>query len=114
MSGDSITQWAQACVDADELVGETTLHLNSRISSEYLRQSHAWYCRQQSLRPANKEVFGEACTAMFGRRQRLPAPMKGKPQPWGYDVPTGDAWQEQIEKRLGIAAEHRRKEQSDD
>jgi hypothetical protein len=109
MSGDSITQWAQACVAADQLVGESTIDLGQRISSEALRQSHAWYCKQQSLRPANEEVFGGACTAMFGRRQRLPAQMAGKPRPWGYDVPTGDAWQEKIDERLGIAAKYWKK-----
>jgi hypothetical protein len=60
MSGDSITQWARACVEADLLRGQGScgISLGQRIQSEDLRQSHAWYCKQQSLRPANEVVFG--------------------------------------------------------
>ena len=105
MSGDSISQWAQACVDADLVVGDAgkTLHLSNRISSENLRQSHAWYCKQHGLRAANMEVFGTACAAMFGPKKRMSAKQaKGEPRPWGYEVPDGDTWQKKIDERLGI------------
>jgi hypothetical protein len=105
MSGDCISQWAQECVNADELVGEPakTIALNNRISSDSLRQSHAWYCKQHGLRAANEEVFGTACTAMFGPKKRLSAKQaEGKPRPWGYEVPDGDTWQKKIDERLGI------------
>src|SRR4029078_7162091 len=105
MSADSVTQWAQACVEADELGGEPLkgIALNNRISSENLRQSHAWYCKQHGLRAANGEVFGLACASMFGPRKRMSAKeAEGKRRPWGYEVPDGDTWQKKIDERLGI------------
>jgi hypothetical protein len=82
-SGDCIDRWAQACVYADKLLDEKhVMPLNQRFSSEQLRQSLAWYCKQQSLHPANDEVFGGACTQMFGRRQRIPAQTEGGVRPW--------------------------------
>jgi hypothetical protein len=104
MSADSVCQWAQACVNADELVNENPgWHLGTNYESKILRKSHAWYCKQHGLRSVNEEVFGEACTAMFGLRRRFPATNANKLRPWGYDVPEGDAWQEKIDERLGIA-----------
>jgi hypothetical protein len=103
MSADSVTHWAQACVEADEVVGDDALPLGERIRSEDLRQSHAWYCKQHGLRAANAEVFGTACTAMFGPKKRISAKQaEGKSRPWGYDVPDGDTWQKKIDERLGI------------
>jgi hypothetical protein len=115
MSGDSVSQWSQACINADAIAGGQWMPaLGKRISSEELRDSYAYYCRKQGLRPANEEVFGKACTQMFGQRVRLPAREQwshslGKNvvdeksrRPWGYDVPDGDEWQEKLDARLGI------------
>jgi hypothetical protein len=108
MSADSIIQWAQACVNADELVGEAACYLKNPtssepnlINSEHLRKSHAWYCKQQGVRAANEKVFGEACTAMFGPVKRISTP-NGKSRPRACDVPDGDTWQKKIDERLGI------------
>ena len=101
MSGDSISQWSQACINADAVVGGPLSHdLGKRISSQDLRDAYATYCKQHSLRPANEEVFGRACKQMFGPRTRLPLGSTGR-RPWGYDVPDGDKWQERLDARLG-------------
>lgn len=54
------------------------------------------------MHAVNVEIFGKACTDMFGPRKRLPALPGSKQRPWGYDVPTGDPWQAKIDTRLGI------------
>ncbi len=80
MSGDSITQWSQACVEADVIVGDAPhatpreCPLESRVPTEVLRQAYTAYCKQQGLRAANHEVFGAACVQMFGPRKRLSLP----------------------------------------
>ena len=76
MSSDSVSQWSQACVEADAIIGDArhgvVRHdLGERIASEDLRQAYAAFCRQHGLRPANQEVFGTACVGMFGPRKRL-------------------------------------------
>ena len=77
MSGDSVSQWAQACVVADAVIGVQgplrTLDLGQMIASEHLRAAYAGYCRQQGLRPIGESAFGKACVEMFGPRKRLPA-----------------------------------------
>jgi hypothetical protein len=117
MSGDSISQWSQACINADAVVCASRYlshDLGKRISSEDLRDAYAGYCKQHSLRSVNEEVFGRACKQMFGPRGRVSttslavhAPMgaanpNSQRRPWGYDVPDGDKWQEQLDARLGI------------
>jgi hypothetical protein len=119
MSADSFSEWSQACVDADEIVGDTGLYagsidLGQRISSQNLRERYAGYCKQHSLRPLNNDAFSKACAEMFGPRTRLPAEnvtvdsestgvvQEKKRRPWGYEVPSGDEWQEMIDARLGI------------
>ena len=111
MSGDSISQWSQACINADAVAGDLAQHeLGRRISSNDLRAAYSGYCRQHSLRPVNEEFFGKACTQMFGPRTRLSAASSQRGllgssthrRPWGYDVPDGDKWQEQLDARLGI------------
>jgi hypothetical protein len=99
MSGDSVSQWAQACIYADAING---FDLGLRISLETLRGAYTVYCKQHSLHAGNVEIFGKACTDMFGPRKRLPAVPGSKQRPWGYDVPTGDQWQAKIDTRLGI------------
>jgi hypothetical protein len=114
MSGDSVSQWSQACIDADEIIGaerapygpETTLDLGAAHSTPLLRKSYTGFCRQNSLRPVSIEGFGRACVAMFGPRERLSAQDNStgtsKSRPWGYHIPEGDKWQEKVDERLGI------------
>ena len=104
MSGDSVSQWSQACINADAIVGDPqggSHDLGRRISSKSLRDAYGGYCRQHGLRPANEEVFGKACTQMFGPRTRVPSSNTQR-RPWGYDVPDGDKWQGELDARLGI------------
>jgi hypothetical protein len=66
MSGDSVVQWSQACVNADAIVGaHWSLDLGKRISSKELKDAYAGYCRQHGLRPVNEEVFGNTSTPWF-------------------------------------------------
>jgi hypothetical protein len=105
MSGDSVSQWAQACVNADAIIGgdfRTSTDLGQRIATEELREAYTGYCRQRGTRAANEDVFGKACADMFGPRKRMATVPNGKRRPWGYDVPEGDSWQEKIDARLGI------------
>jgi len=113
MSSDSVSQWAQACIDADAIVGalrgpygiDETQDLGSRISLATLYEAYKGYCKHHPVDPVS---FGRACTAMFGDRKRLNANKqssgtgKRKRRPWGYDVPTGKKWQERLDARLGI------------
>ena len=76
MSGDSVSQWSQACVEADAIIGdprhgEPQHDLGKRIASEDLREAYTGFCKQHGVRAANQEVFGKACVEMFGPRQRL-------------------------------------------
>jgi hypothetical protein len=104
MSGDSISQWSQACINADSIIVAPYgggFDLGTRISSPTLKECYAAYCKQHGLRPVNETAFGKACTQMFGHRERVPS-TNSKRRPWGYDVPDGDKWQEQVDGRLGI------------
>jgi hypothetical protein len=114
MSSDSVSQWSQACIEADAVVGagrgvygvETTLDLGTPISSLALSEAYTGYCKQNSLRALNTAAFGKACIDMFGPRKRLRVLQNvagnGKRRPWGYYVPTGNKWQEKVDARLGI------------
>jgi hypothetical protein len=114
MSGDSVSQWSQACIEADAVIGtgkgsygaDTTHDLGQAIATDALRDAYTGFCRQNGLRPVSTDGFGRACTEMFGRRKRLPsAPSptgKGKRRPWGYHVPKGNKWLEKVDARLGI------------
>jgi hypothetical protein len=112
MSADSVSQWAQACIDADEVIGappgphgHIVRHsLGGPLSSEALREAYTGFCRQSGLRPVGPEGFGKACAEMFGPRARLPAQSTSGStnRPWGYHVPTGTNWQRKLDARLGI------------
>jgi hypothetical protein len=115
MSGDSVSQWSQACIDADAIIGagrgsygmEMTLDLGTPISSEALREAYTGFCKQNSLRSLSTEGFGKACADMFGPRRRLRSLQNNasgnvKRRPWGYHVPKGNKWQEKVNDRLGI------------
>lgn len=63
-SADSISQWAQACIEADAVVGARThTPLNTLQSTNILYQAYKASCRSH---PANTNVFGKALTQMFG------------------------------------------------
>ncbi|MDE2284569.1 MAG: hypothetical protein KGK33_08150 [Hyphomicrobiales bacterium] len=115
LSGDSVSQWAQACIEGDAVIGAgrgphgigTTPDLGTPISSEALREAYTGFCKQNSLRALSTVGFGKACAEMFGPRRRLPAPKNTigsnwKSRPWAYDVPTGVKWQGKLDDRLGI------------
>ena len=115
MSGDSVSQWSQACIEADAIIGaergphgiETTLDLGTPISAKALRDAYNGFCKQNSVRQVSQEAFGKACTDMFGPRSRLRALQtnttgNSKRRPWGYHVPKGNKWQEKVDARLGI------------
>ena len=112
MSADSITQWAQACID-DEAITGMGYPLGRAINIVTLQNSYMEFCRRMQLHPANLvNGFGKACAVMFGPRRRLTAQeatalgillATGKRPPWGYDVPDAAAWQQKIdEDRIGI------------
>lgn len=115
MSSDSVSQWAQACIEADEIVGmpptqhglQLTLDFGTAHSTKTLHDAYRGYCKQSGLRPMSQEAFGKACTEMFGPRKRLKALASNgvgnsKRRPWGYHVPKGKKWQEEVDARLGI------------
>ena len=114
MSGDSVSQWSQACINADAIIGagrgphgaEVSHDLGTRISVEVLREAYTGFCRQNSLRPLGTDGFGKACAEMFGPRKHLPALENAKGnrsrRPWGYHLPGGIEWQEKADARLGI------------
>jgi hypothetical protein len=110
MSGDSVSQWAEACIIADAITGaergpwaDTTHNLGKAISCDALYGAYKGFCKGQHY--VNPVTFGKACADMFGPRKRLQAlrtvPGNGK-RPWGYHVPTGKKWQEKLDARLGI------------
>jgi hypothetical protein len=113
MSADSVSEWAQACIEADAIIGAKgsygprTHDLGTRISTDDLREAYSGYCKQHGLHAVSVETFGKACVEMFGPRQRLKAQQdhfghKSSRRPWGYDVPDGNTWQGKLDARLGI------------
>ena len=65
MSGDSVSQWSQSCIDADAFIGAShgmaSHDLGTRIASEALREAYTGYCKQHGLRAVNVEAFGKTC-----------------------------------------------------
>jgi hypothetical protein len=104
MNGDSISQWAQGCIDAGVIRGPTGLsgNLGTRVANEHLKESYIAFCKQQGVPPENSDTFGKACTRMFGPKQRLPLKESNGRRPPAYDVPTAEAWQGRLDARFGI------------
>jgi hypothetical protein len=104
MSGDSVSQWSQACIIADAIASDlgAYLDLGTLISFADLLNAYAGFCKKTGQRPVGPEVFGKACTDMFGPRRRLPAAAGNGKRPWGYNVPTASNWQQEVNKRLGV------------
>ena len=104
MSADTVSEWAQACIDADAIVGHPKLgdfDLGKPHPTENLRQAYTGFCKEQGLRPVNGQYFGAACTQMFGPRTKVSMP-NSKRRPNGYHVPDGSTWQGKVDARLGI------------
>jgi Family of unknown function (DUF5906) len=101
-SGDSISQWAQGCIDADCVATKAfTLPLNSQMQTDQLYESYSVDCRGHR---ASASIFGRALTELFGPPIRGPRVMNGSsPQrPRLYNVPDANTWQAALDKRLGI------------
>jgi len=111
MSGDSVSQWSQACIIADAIIGldqggyDAPHDLGVPISFSALLRAYSGFCKQNGQRTLSPEVFGKACADMFGPRKRLPALSIAGPakrRPWGYNVPNGTKWQKKLDARLGV------------
>jgi Family of unknown function (DUF5906) len=106
MSADSVSEWAQACIEAERVIGGRLYwpepDLGQHVSSDVLRQNYADFCKQHGLRAVTGQNFGRACTQMFGARTRTSSPNSAGKRPWGYDVPDGATWQGKLDARLGI------------
>ena len=101
-SGDSISQWAQACIDADCVATNSgSLALNSQIQTDQLYESYSRHCRGHR---ATVSVFGKALTEMFGPSTRGPRVMNGSSsqRPRLYTVPDATNWEAALDRRLGI------------
>ena len=76
MSGDSASQWSQACIIAEAIVGfdhGLERDLGTLVSFPDLQNAYTGFCRRTGLRAVGPETFGVACTKMFGPKARLPA-----------------------------------------
>ncbi len=101
-SADSISQWAQACIDADAIVGHPILGsqpLGQLYPSNGLYDAYKNYCKHH---PASNVVFGKALTQMFGAPTRQNVGGSGNGRPRTYRVPDADSWQAALDRRLGI------------
>src|SRR5215831_2525081 len=63
MSGDSISQWSQWCIDADVIRRPAGPHgstesdnLGTRVANEHLRESYVAFCKQQGASSRSKYV----------------------------------------------------------
>ncbi len=84
MSADTVSQWSQACIDADAVIGDphraVSHDLGQRVSSQELRDAYAGYCRQYGLRAANRRCLGRRvrrCSAHV-RALHFPTPSVGR------------------------------------
>ena len=105
MSADTVSEWSQACIDADAIVGAPapapSYDLGQPVSSKDLAEAYTGYCKQHGLRAVGGQVFGSACAQMFGPRKKVPAANLNR-RPNGYHVPDGTTWQGKVDVRLGI------------
>jgi phage/plasmid-associated DNA primase len=100
-SADSVSQWAQACIDADGIVGGLSiLPLPNLLPTHVLYDAYKNHCRNY---PVSSTVFGKALTEMFGPSTRESASTgSATSRPRTYRVPNADAWQIALDQRLGI------------
>jgi len=109
MSGDSISQWSQWCIDADVICrpagpyGSTESdNLGTRVATEHLRESYMAFCKQQGVRPAESKYVRQSLYPNVRTKQRLKPKEWNERRPPAYDVPTAEAWQERLDARFGI------------
>ena len=105
MSGDSVSQWSQSCINADAIaVSDQRPHLDLGALTSFpdLHDAYTGFCRKTGQRAVGTEAFGKACAGMFGPRSRLPASPGGSKRPYGYHVPTASNWQQEVNERLGL------------
>jgi hypothetical protein len=103
-SADTISQWSQACIDADTIVGHPVLGnqpIGQLYASNILYEAYKNYCKHH---PASNVVFGKALTQMFGSPTRQNVGGSGTARPRTYGVPDADTWQLALDRRLGIGA----------
>jgi phage/plasmid-associated DNA primase len=103
-SADTISQWSQACIDADTIVGHPVLGnqpLGQLYASNVLYEAYKNYCKHH---PASNVVFGKALTQMFGFPTRQNVGGSGTARPRTYRVPDAETWQQELDRRLGIGA----------
>jgi hypothetical protein len=100
-SADSVSQWAQACIDADAVIGhplQGPLALGQTHPSNLLYEAYKNYCRTY---PVAHAVFGKALTQMLGSPIRKSVG-SNTARPRAYRVPDADTWQQALDRRLGI------------
>jgi hypothetical protein len=102
-SADTISQWAQACVDSDTIVGMPhngmTYPLNQLHPFDVLYDAYRGFCKNH---PASNIVFGKALTQMFGEPSRQNVASGGTRRPRTYKVLDAEGWQQALDRRLGI------------
>jgi hypothetical protein len=75
LSGDTVCQWAQACIHADTIAVSDRgpeFDLGTVVSFQHLLDAYTGFCRKTGSRPETMVSFGRACTEMFGPNIRLP------------------------------------------
>jgi hypothetical protein len=105
MSADSVAQWAQSCIIADAIAVSDQgplRDLGALVSFPDLLNAYTAFCKKTGARIVAAETFGKACTEMFGPKGRLPASAGSSSRPWGYHVPAGSNWQQEVDRRLGV------------
>jgi hypothetical protein len=103
-SADSVAQWAQACIEADAIVGNkngTSRSLAELVPSHELYEAYMGSCRHH---PVSATVFGKALTAMFGPPSRHQVTgSNSNRRPRTYQVPDADTRQRALDQWQGIS-----------
>jgi hypothetical protein len=100
-SADSVAQWAQACIDADGIIGEKGMShspLNQPVATHILYEAYKAHCKYH---PVSNNVFGKALTEMFGPPSRQMV-VGAASRPRTYRVSDAHTWQRVLNARLGI------------
>ncbi len=100
MSGDSVTQWAQACIDADFIVGAEwkfkvkAFSLGQAIPSKTIRTAYTGFCREHRISAMNKTNFGKACADVRTRKH-----LAGERFSPAHKPPSSMKWRKSIKTR---------------
>jgi Family of unknown function (DUF5906) len=102
-SADNVSQWAQACIEADAIIGNKngiSRSLAALVPSHELYEAYTGHCRNH---PVGATAFGKALTAMFGPPSRHQVTgSNSNRRPRTYQVPDADAWQRALDEWQGI------------